>query len=60
MYDYIQQELKVPLLSLDIGKILSGNDSEYHSLIEVLDVPQLDNWKDLASECRKQIYDNYK
>lgn len=59
LYDYIQHELKVPLLYLDIGKILSGIDSEYRKLIKALDVPVLDNWKDLANECKEQIYDNY-
>jgi hypothetical protein len=60
LYEYIQHELKVPLLYLDIGKILSGIDSEYRKLIKALDVPVLNNWKDLVNECREQIYDNYK
>jgi hypothetical protein len=59
LYEYIQQELKVPLLYLDIGKILSEDDLEYRRLIQALDVPQLDNWKDLVNKCREQIYDNY-
>ena len=60
LYDYIQHELKVPFLRLDIGKILSGINSEYRKLTKALDVPELDNWKDLVDTCREQIYDNYK
>jgi hypothetical protein len=60
LYEYIQQELKVPLLYLDIGKILSGNDSEYQTLIQTLKVPELNNWKELVNDCRREIYDNYK
>jgi hypothetical protein len=60
LYEYIQHELKVPLLYLDIGKILTGHNNTYSELIKALDVPELDNWKDLVNECREQIYDNYK
>lgn len=60
LYEYIANELNVPVLPLDIGKILSGNDSEYRRLIQVLDVPELDNWKTLVKTCKEQIYDNYK
>lgn len=60
LYDYIQHQLKVPLLRLDIGKILSGDDSEYRKLVKALDVAELGNWKDLVDTCREQIYDNYK
>jgi len=60
LYDYIQQELKVPLLYLDIGKILTGHNNTYSELIKALDVPVLNNWKELVNDCRREIYDNYK
>lgn len=60
LYEYIANELHVPVLRLDIGKILDGNDSEYHKLCKVLEVDALNNWKDLVNACREQIYDNYK
>ncbi len=60
LYEYINDQLNVPVLLLDIGKILSGIDSEYQRLIQVLDVPELDNWKTLADTCKEQIYDNYR
>lgn len=60
LYEYISNELNVHVLLLDIGKILSGIDSEYRRLIQVLDVPELDNWKTLVKTCKEQIYDNYK
>jgi hypothetical protein len=50
----------VPLLYLDIGKILTGHNNTYSELIKALDVPELSNWKDLVDTCREQIYDNYK
>lgn len=60
LYTHIQHEFQIPVLRLDIGKILDGNDSEYHELCKVLEVDALNNWKDLVNACREQIYDNYK
>ena len=60
LYTYIEEEINVPVLRLDIGKIFNVDDTEYNKLLKVLDVPALHNWKEIVNNCVDEIYGNYK
>ena len=59
LYEYINNTLDVDVQQIDIGLILSGDPTEYYTLRNCLGVPVLDNWRELANECKAQVYDNY-
>ena len=59
IHKYINDVLNVPVFKLDIGKLFTLDENEYTRLIDVLNIPKLDNWKEIVTSCVEEVYSNY-
>lgn len=46
------------LVTIDIGKFLATDETEYNKILNAIQEPPLDNWKQLVDEMRNNVYCN--
>jgi len=59
IHKYINDVLNVPVFKLDIGKLFTLDENEYTRLVDMLNIPKLDNWKEIVTSCVEEVYSNY-